>query len=59
MLAFLAQAMTDRIGRTISAGAVIRALIRCADKGQVRAEAIVEEIAAELQAGRLWGSKPR
>ena len=58
-LSTLAEDMTDRIGRTISAAAVVRALIRLAGNGQVKSETIAEQIEQELEAGRVWGTKPR
>jgi hypothetical protein len=56
-LAVLTHDMTDRLGRAISAAAVIRALIRLAGDGQVESAVLVEGIEQELQAGRLWGKK--
>lgn len=58
-LSALAEEMTDRLGRTISAAAVVRALIRLAGNGQVKGEAIAEQVEQELEAGRVWGTKPR
>lgn len=58
-LSALAEEMTDRLGRTISAAAIVRALIRLAGNGQVTGDAIAEQVEQELQAGRMWGMKPR
>jgi hypothetical protein len=56
-LTALAQETSDRLGRTISGAAVMRALVRLAGKGTVTGKAIAEEVEQELKSGRLWGKK--
>jgi len=57
ILASLARGMTDRLGRSISGAAVIRALVRLAGAGTVTGGMIAEQISQELQTGRLWGKR--
>ncbi|HJY81796.1 MAG TPA: hypothetical protein VKK81_12020 [Candidatus Binatia bacterium] len=56
ILADLAQECRDYHGRAVSAGAIMRALIRLAKRGAVERSAVLRETEAELLSGRRWGT---
>jgi hypothetical protein len=56
-LEVLAQECTDRLGTTISQSAVLRGLVAASRQQPV--DALVAAVEAELEAGTLWGSRPK
>ena len=58
-LVSLAGAVSDRIGRACSASAIMRALIRLADKDVVPLPTLAEAVEVEVNTGRKWGRTPR
>jgi hypothetical protein len=60
MLTDLTQDVADRLGRTISQSAVMRALLRrSTQQGGAFVQSLTEAVEAELNTSILWGSRPK
>jgi len=55
----LRQQCRDRLGRGVSAAAVIRALIQAADAERIPLDTLTDALEREMHAGRRWGLVPR
>lgn len=55
VLATLAQAASDQLGRSISTSAVLRGILRLVKKKMLPEPVIIDMIEQELAAGRKWG----
>jgi len=56
ILTDLQQACADQLGRTISASAIVRALLRLAERQSPPVADLVTLISAEVDTGRVWGT---
>jgi len=59
ILTDLQQTCTDQLGRTISASAIVRALLRLAERQSPPVADLVTMVSGEVDAGRMWGRKPK